>query len=89
MSRIILIRELTSYPKLSDCLEGVDLPELFSGRTPLSVALWWSTDKAEIVRTLLQTGLIDVNKKCRFGALHKYAKRFARLKKRLLEGKLK
>jgi ankyrin repeat protein len=42
--------------------EGVDHPEE-SGRTPLSCAMWGSPNNAETVRILLQTGLVDVNRK--------------------------
>jgi ankyrin repeat protein len=42
--------------------EGVDCPEE-SGRTPLSCAMWGSPSNAETVRTLLRTGLVDVNRR--------------------------
>jgi len=46
--------------------QGVDCPEE-SGRTPLSCAMWGSPSNAETVRVLLQTGLVDVNKKAHNG----------------------
>jgi ankyrin repeat protein len=46
--------------------QGVDCPEE-SGRTPLSCAMWGSPSNAETVRVLLQTGLVDVNRKAHNG----------------------
>jgi ankyrin repeat protein len=42
--------------------QGVDCPEE-SGRTPLSCAMWGSPSNVETVRILIQTGLVDVNRK--------------------------
>ncbi|KAH8665267.1 ankyrin repeat-containing domain protein, partial [Tricladium varicosporioides] len=42
--------------------QGVDYPEE-SGRTPLSCAMWGSPSNIETVRILIQTGLVDVNRR--------------------------
>ena len=54
---------VTFYPP------GVDYPEE-SGRTPLSCAMWGCSSNAQIVRTLLQTGLVDVNRRAVNGGHH-------------------
>jgi ankyrin repeat domain-containing protein 50 len=46
--------------------EGVDFPEE-GGRTPLSCAMWGSPGNAETVRTLLRTGLVNVNRRAENG----------------------
>jgi ankyrin repeat protein len=46
--------------------QGVDCPEE-SGRTPLSCAMWGSPNNTDTVRILLQTGLVDVNRRAHNG----------------------